>query len=340
MDISAQEAKELAVSLGFDGAGIALPHSAALPAWVRSVLICMHATLDDAFDYEMYIEYDGRRKWYKSVYTMLESLSMRVAESLRSEGVRAMPLTFDDSLALIDLRRSAVEAGLGVWGKNNLVVTRQYGSRVRFGAVFVDAEWPADSPILDYYCPSCTLCWAACPTDALGVDGYNRDECIAEYSPTPALAARQESLEIRPSACTRVQCTACITACPIGSNIPVAFYRNLKEETPAHGNANHRLAEHSEGRIGAKENSDMSETIRMYSTPWCGDCRRAKMIFKSEGISYTEIDISDDAEAIAYVEKINNGLRSVPTIVFPDGTVMVEPSSPDLVNKLRALRQG
>jgi len=84
----------------------------------------------------------------------------------------------------------------------------------------------------------------------------------------------------------------------------------------------------------------MSEMIKMYSTKWCGDCRRAKMIFKSESVAYDEIDISDDAEAIAYVEKINNGLRSVPTIVFPDGTVMVEPSSPDLVNKLRALRKG
>ena len=61
----------------------------------------------------------------------------------------------------------------------------------------------------------------------------------------------------------------------------------------------------------------MSDTIKMYSTPWCGDCRRAKMIFKSEGVAYEEIDISDDAEAIAYVEKINNGFRSVPTIVFP-----------------------
>ena len=84
----------------------------------------------------------------------------------------------------------------------------------------------------------------------------------------------------------------------------------------------------------------MSDTIKMYSTPWCGDCRRAKMIFKSEGVAYEEIDISDDAEAIAYVEKINNGFRSVPTIVFPDGTILVEPSSPDLVNKLRALHES
>jgi glutaredoxin-like protein len=84
----------------------------------------------------------------------------------------------------------------------------------------------------------------------------------------------------------------------------------------------------------------MSDTIKMYSTPWCGDCRRAKMIFKSEDVTYEEIDISDDADAIAHVEALNNGYRSVPTIVFPDGTIMVEPSSPDLVRKLRALREA
>lgn len=81
----------------------------------------------------------------------------------------------------------------------------------------------------------------------------------------------------------------------------------------------------------------MSGAIEMYTTPWCGDCRRAKMIFKSERVTYKEIDISNDAEAAAYVEQVNNGYRSVPTIVFPDGDILVEPSSPDLVRKLRSL---
>jgi epoxyqueuosine reductase len=232
MGLSAGQAKILVLQAGYDAVGVARPHSDSLPAWVKSVLVGMHATLDDAFDYEMYIEYDGRRKWYKPVYTMLEALSARAAESLRAAGLRAMHLTFEDSLSLIDLRSAAVEAGLGVWGKNNLVITRRYGPRVRFGALFVDADWPADGPLLDYYCPSCTLCWGACPTNALGAGGYRREECIAEYNPTPDLAARQDALETRPSACTRLQCTACITACPIGSRLPVAFFRDVRPETP------------------------------------------------------------------------------------------------------------
>ena len=81
----------------------------------------------------------------------------------------------------------------------------------------------------------------------------------------------------------------------------------------------------------------MSDKIKMYSTPWCGDCRRAKMVFEAEGVEYEEIDISDDTEATAYVEEINHGYRSVPTILFPDGDVLMEPSSPALVKKLRSL---
>jgi len=229
MTLSAKQAKELAIDVGYDAAGIALPHSSSLPEWVRSVLVCMHATLDEAYEYEMYIEYDGRRKWYKPAYTMLESLSFRLADALRAEGYQVMSLTFDDSLALIDLKRAAVEAGLGVLGKNNLVVTRKYGPRVRFGAVFVDADWPADGPINDYFCPSCTLCWNDCPTNALGSEGFTRAECIAEFNPTAKMVDLQRKLETHPSPCTRLQCVACITSCPIGARVVGEFYRDVRE---------------------------------------------------------------------------------------------------------------
>lgn len=82
----------------------------------------------------------------------------------------------------------------------------------------------------------------------------------------------------------------------------------------------------------------MTASIKMYGTTWCSDCRRAKQVFEAEGVSYEWIDISGDLEAAAYVEKVNGGFRSVPTIVFPDGDVLVEPSSPALVQKLRALK--
>jgi ubiquinone/menaquinone biosynthesis C-methylase UbiE/glutaredoxin len=65
----------------------------------------------------------------------------------------------------------------------------------------------------------------------------------------------------------------------------------------------------------------------MYSTPWCGDCWRAKRWFTAHGIPYEEINIDRDPEAAAYVLRVNGGMRSVPTIILPDGSVLVEPDS-------------
>jgi glutaredoxin-like protein len=77
------------------------------------------------------------------------------------------------------------------------------------------------------------------------------------------------------------------------------------------------------------------EQILMYGTKWCPDCLRAKQIFKRHNISYVWHDIEEDAQACEYVEKVNGGLKSVPTIVFPDGTILVEPSNAVLENKLK-----
>jgi thioredoxin reductase (NADPH) len=76
------------------------------------------------------------------------------------------------------------------------------------------------------------------------------------------------------------------------------------------------------------------EIIKVYGTVWCPDCKRAKKFFGEQRISYENIDIEHDPEAMAYVEKVNQGKRSVPTIIFPDGTILVEPSNAELAAKL------
>jgi len=83
-------------------------------------------------------------------------------------------------------------------------------------------------------------------------------------------------------------------------------------------------------------NSDTpTDSIIMYTTPWCGDCRRAKRVFGDFDVPYTEINIDDDEDAAEVVQTLNNGLRSVPTIVFPDGAVLVEPSNAALAAVLQ-----
>lgn len=81
----------------------------------------------------------------------------------------------------------------------------------------------------------------------------------------------------------------------------------------------------------------MDNEIIIYGTSWCPDCIRAKEVFHKHGFEYTWVNIGEDADARAYVEKVNNGCRSVPTIVFQDGDILVEPSNAALENKLAQL---
>jgi len=74
----------------------------------------------------------------------------------------------------------------------------------------------------------------------------------------------------------------------------------------------------------------------MYTTPWCGDCYVAKRVMKRLGVAYREVDIAADREARAEVLAMNDGMRSVPTIVFPSGRIVVEPSAPQLEAVLRS----
>ena len=78
----------------------------------------------------------------------------------------------------------------------------------------------------------------------------------------------------------------------------------------------------------------MPDIIVMYGTNWCGDCRRARRYFEQNGIDYEFINIDEDKEAAQFVIKTNNGYRSVPTIIFPDGSILVEPSNQELAIKV------
>lgn len=86
--------------------------------------------------------------------------------------------------------------------------------------------------------------------------------------------------------------------------------------------------------------TDDEPVIIMYGTRWCYDSRRARAILQEMEIPHDWIDIDKDPEARKYVEEVNNGFRSVPTIVFPDGTILVEPSNAVLKEKLAAFKRG
>ncbi len=73
---------------------------------------------------------------------------------------------------------------------------------------------------------------------------------------------------------------------------------------------------------------------RIYGTSWCPDTARARQCLSRRNIPFVWCDIEKDKEGCAFVEKVNGGNRSVPTIVFPDGSILVEPSNFELEKKL------
>lgn len=75
----------------------------------------------------------------------------------------------------------------------------------------------------------------------------------------------------------------------------------------------------------------------MYSTVWCGYCQRLKAQMGREDISYVEVDIEQDPEAASFVENVNGGNQTVPTLLFADGTTMTNPPLRDVVAKVATL---
>ena len=81
---------------------------------------------------------------------------------------------------------------------------------------------------------------------------------------------------------------------------------------------------------------NMTPLLTMYTTTWCGFCARLKAQLHREGIEYAEVDIERDESAAELVMNVNGGNQTVPTLVFPDGTVLTNPTVRDIKAKLAA----
>lgn len=76
------------------------------------------------------------------------------------------------------------------------------------------------------------------------------------------------------------------------------------------------------------------DKITVFGATWCPDCRRVKEFLGEQRVAYDWIDLEQHPEATELVERINGGSRSIPTIVFPDGSHLVEPGNDELAEKL------
>ena len=79
-------------------------------------------------------------------------------------------------------------------------------------------------------------------------------------------------------------------------------------------------------------------SFTMYSTSWCGYCKRLKSQLNDLGITFDEVNIEEVPGTAEIVEKVNNGNQTVPTLVFSDGTALTNPSAKQVQEKLQSLR--
>ncbi|HWL35106.1 MAG TPA: mycoredoxin [Frankiaceae bacterium] len=78
----------------------------------------------------------------------------------------------------------------------------------------------------------------------------------------------------------------------------------------------------------------MGDELVMFTTTWCGYCVRLKRFLDRESISYSEVNIEDDPDAAAFVMSVNGGNRTVPTLRFPNGAALTNPSPAEVLAEL------
>ena len=75
------------------------------------------------------------------------------------------------------------------------------------------------------------------------------------------------------------------------------------------------------------------DRVVIYTTSSCGDCQMAKAWFQQRNVAYIEVNLEEDPVAETFIKQFTSGFASVPLIIFPDGSVLVEPSLQELSAK-------
>lgn len=161
--------------------------------------------------------------WYRELYTtvniLLDQFTYRLAGFLTREGYPSVPVPRDgygsigvllkNPVAFFSQRHAAFLAGLGNFGINNMILTPEFGPRVRFGSVLTAASLPPDPLRVDPFCIRCMRCVHLCPSFALAKEDYP-----AGTTDKYACASWSDQLHKRYIS----PCGICIKVCPVGND--------------------------------------------------------------------------------------------------------------------------
>ncbi len=151
---------------------------------------------------------------YKVVNREIDHLAFWVSRALQDEGFRALqvpaspPYDLEKNRGDLSHKHAAVSAGLGAFGKNDLVLTAQFGSRVRLVSVITDAILVPDKPLNPDPCGGCEICIRACPARALKGERIVDKEACNEYHIEVGKKLQLDDWE--------QICGVCIRVCPVG----------------------------------------------------------------------------------------------------------------------------
>lgn len=253
-----KQIKEFALSLGVDDVGFAAaadynsprsPKIETISPDIKSIIVLAYKELSSCASPDKDIAMSGRQ----GLYDFARTANYRVARYLESQyhaktftvpgaGPFAMLKETGGAVGQVSLRHAAKAAGLGVFGRHNLIIHPRFGSRILFSAVLSDLDLPSDPPFLDELCNDCNLCVEECPAGALDEEGKTIvGKCFKTCQPyglgsniafwKKVLAASPEEQKGMMSSVdywrlyqsilvgNQYYCFNCLAICPIGTEI-------------------------------------------------------------------------------------------------------------------------
>ena len=155
----------------------------------------------------------GGTQGNQSLKTICEQIKFALAKEFK---IKSQLLKYQPGNLAVYLKDAAVLAGLGVMGANNLLITPQYGTRLRLRGLLLDAEIPTTEALTFSPCETCDRrCWLACPQQAFRSGFYDRPSCRVQMRKDELNRTAVETSQW--GWITYVKyCRACELACPVG----------------------------------------------------------------------------------------------------------------------------